>query len=163
MENAVHNKRLDELFEQIDAILPFCNPEHVRIHAFQLMREADRIERSREPETWVDPQLQLAEQAREFMESRMQERVTTEQVAAACHVSPTTLKQAFRTTYGMPIGQWNRARRVDQARELLLETDLSITEVAAAVGYANPSKFAKVFRDQVGTAPQEWREQHGGR
>ena len=43
------------------------------------------------------------------------------------------------------------------AAEALLESDLPIAEVAASVGYSNPSKFAKAFADTMGSTPREWR------
>ena len=47
--------------------------------------------------------------------------------------------------------------RVRRAQILLAETDLSVTEVAARVGYNNSSHFAKSFRQATALTPREFR------
>lgn len=42
---------------------------------------------------------------------------------------------------------------MEEARRLLLERHLNVTEVAMRVGYTNPSKFAAAFRKQFGVSP----------
>ena len=47
--------------------------------------------------------------------------------------------------------------RVQKAKELLEAAPLSITEIAAAVGYDDPNQLARVFRKAVGVSPSAWR------
>jgi AraC-like DNA-binding protein len=49
--------------------------------------------------------------------------------------------------------------RCEKAQELLLATDLSIGDVAAAVGYETPQAFARMFRAEVGASPSDWRRE----
>lgn len=74
----------------------------------------------------------------------------------------------FRHTVGM---EWVRhfqhpcfdvevyglAARVRRAQALLLGTDMSLSQVAHAVGYATQSRFCTVFRDLAGVTPGEYR------
>ena len=82
-------------------------------------------------------------------------------LAAICGTSPTVLKEAFRETFGVPIYTWYREYRVRLAADALLESNRPIAEVAASVGYSNPSKFTKAFTDTMGTTPREWRAAGG--
>lgn len=82
-------------------------------------------------------------------------------LAAACGTSPTVLKESFREAFGVPIYTWYREYRVRLAADALLAGDLPVSEVAASVGYSNPSKFAKAFQDTMGTTPREWRAMRG--
>ena len=61
----------------------------------------------------------------------------------------------------MPIYTWYREYRVRLAADALLESGRPIAEVAASVGYSNPSKFTKAFTDTMGTTPREWRAAGG--
>ena len=101
--------------------------------------------------------LRVALQAQQEMLRDVSRPKTIPTLAAMCGTSPTILKEAFRETFGVPIYTWYREYRVRLAAEALLESDLPIAEVAASVGYSNPSKFAKAFADTMGSTPREWR------
>lgn len=97
--------------------------------------------------------------ARREMVRDMSSPKTIPTLAAICDTSPTVLKQAFRETFGMPIYSWYKEYRVRLAAETLLSTDASIAEVAASVGYSNPSKFTRAFTQTMGVTPRIWRAQ----
>ena len=65
----------------------------------------------------------------------------------------TLLKGRFRALFGTSVFAYLRQIRMEEARRLLLERHLNVTEVAQRVGYANPSKFAAAFRRQFGKSP----------
>ena len=52
--------------------------------------------------------------------------------------------------------------RMDRAAEMLVSTSLPVREIAARVGYRQPAQFAKAFRLRHGSAPSQFREEHGG-
>jgi AraC-like DNA-binding protein len=58
---------------------------------------------------------------------------------------------------GAPPGEWIRLRRLTVAQTLLERTQQSITDVAAAVGYESPSRFARAFRAATGFSPSRFR------
>lgn len=101
----------------------------------------------------------LALEAQALMMRDLSQPVTISMLAKATGSSPTVLKQAFRTVFGVPIYTWYRSYRIHQAAELLISTNCSIAEAAAAVGYSNPSKFSKAFVDCMGQTPSSWRKQ----
>jgi AraC-like DNA-binding protein len=78
---------------------------------------------------------------------------TLAELAREAGFNETKLKGAFRTRFGAPIFAYLRQVRMEEARRLLLTRRLNVTEVAARVGYANPSKFAAAFRKQFGMSP----------
>ena len=99
----------------------------------------------------------IARLAKAEMMRDLSDPKTIPALAKACGVSPTTLKDAFRRTYGVPIYSWYRDYRVRRASEMLLADDRTVAQVAAEVGYSNPSKFAKAFSTCLGMTPHEWR------
>lgn len=75
------------------------------------------------------------------------------ELARQVGMGQTKLKAGFRSLFGAPIYSYLRDLRMTEAHRLLLLRDLSVTEVAARIGYANPSKFAAAFRKHFGISP----------
>ncbi|MBY5794192.1 helix-turn-helix domain-containing protein [Rhizobium leguminosarum] len=65
--------------------------------------------------------------------------------------------RAFRGATGQTPLQAISARRMDRAAQLLTETDLDVTEIAARCGIESPSHFARLFRAHKGISPSGWR------
>lgn len=76
--------------------------------------------------------------------------------ALATHVglSVYKLKAGFRAIYQTTVYGYLHREQMQRARALLLTTDQSVGEVALAVGYLNPSKFAAAFRRTFDVAPK---------
>lgn len=75
---------------------------------------------------------------------------------AAC-MSPTKFKECFKAVTGSTLTQYVQGRRISQAELLLRQPDLSIEQVARAVGYACASRFSELFRRETGLLPSEYR------
>nr|WP_231965595.1 helix-turn-helix transcriptional regulator [Mycobacterium sp. E802] len=65
--------------------------------------------------------------------------------------------QAFRKAFHTTPYQFALDRRIARAQTLLLTTSQSITEIAARVGFSNPSHFATAFKRRVGISPRGYR------
>lgn len=68
------------------------------------------------------------------------------------------LQTSFEKSEGMKISHYIRNLRMERAKFLLETTDLSILEISIEVGYENPSKFAKNFRNYFGILPSKYRK-----
>jgi AraC-like DNA-binding protein len=67
------------------------------------------------------------------------------------------LKRGFRQVLGTTVFGYVRDQRMARARQLLEGQRLNVTEVACAVGYANPSQFAAAFKRRFGLNPIAYR------
>jgi len=67
------------------------------------------------------------------------------------------LKRGFRQVFGTTVFGYVRDQRMARARQLLEQQRLNVTEVAGAVGYANPSQFAAAFKRKFGVNPASYR------
>lgn len=91
------------------------------------------------------------------MESNVEEPFTRQALAQQAGVSVRQLDRLFRKYMGCsPAAQYSRLR-LQRARQMLQQTDLSVGEVAAGCGYGNASHFARCFRQQFGHAPHDER------
>ena len=85
------------------------------------------------------------------------ERLTVGSLAHEIATSDRQLQRVFaevgRTTFR---GELQRVR-MESASELLMDASMSVTEVAAAVGYRETDQFSKAFRRRLGTTPSRYR------
>ncbi len=84
--------------------------------------------------------------------------LSVEDYAALSGRSLSTFTREFRQLYGKSPKQWLIEARLDYARHLVLETSLTVTEIAFAIGYENVSHFIKTFRDSFGETPKKVRQ-----
>jgi AraC-like DNA-binding protein len=80
---------------------------------------------------------------------------TLAELARTAGFSETRLKTAFKALFGTSIFAYLRTARMEEARRLLLERHLNVSEAAIRVGYSNPSKFAAAFRRQFDISPSD--------
>ena len=74
------------------------------------------------------------------------------------NVSPGHLNDVVRSDYGTTASSLIRDRVLLEARRLLAHSNESIKEIAYAIGYEDPSYFTRLFREQIGVAPGEFRK-----
>lgn len=95
----------------------------------------------------------------EYLEDHLTADVALADLAALTGLSTYHLCRAFKQSTGLPPHRWRFARRMERARELLERTDLTVTEIAAAIGYEDPSQLAAAFRKAIGLSPTQYRRE----
>ncbi|MDQ8729510.1 AraC family transcriptional regulator [Bradyrhizobium sp. LHD-71] len=65
--------------------------------------------------------------------------------------------RAFKQSTGLSPHAWLRQHRLEQAMNMLRDTDESIVSIAAALGYSSQTAFAAAFRKLTGQTPGDWR------
>jgi AraC-like DNA-binding protein len=93
----------------------------------------------------------------DFIERHYHERISLREVAAAVNMSSGHLTTIVRRKTGRPVQEWITERRMAQARRLLAETDLTVTEIGRRVGYTDAVYFVRTFRRAHGATPLRWR------
>jgi AraC-like DNA-binding protein len=86
--------------------------------------------------------------------------LSVEQVAAFNEMSRRSLNRRLAVR-GVTFAGLLRSVRFATARQLLVESETPLSEIAAAIGYNEPSVFSTAFRAWSGVSPREWRKQHG--
>jgi AraC family transcriptional regulator len=116
------------------------------------MRRSDELELSRVG--LVDRRIR---RAIELMHAHLNRDLPLEEIAAAAFLSPFHFARLFKKLTGASPHAYLATLRVARAQALLAETDLSVSEVSARVGYSSPSHFTKAFRQATGLAPRAYR------
>jgi AraC-like DNA-binding protein len=104
----------------------------------------------------LDERLQ---QAINFMNAHLQEKVTLEDVAAATHLSASRFAHLFSEAFGVSPMRFLEAQRIEAAKALLLTSNDPVYAVAAKVGFENPFHFSSRFHRRVGRPPRAFREE----
>ena len=92
-----------------------------------------------------------------FIESHFEQPLRIGDLAARAGTCARSLQRHFQRTFGAsPVGYVNRLR-VEKASELLLKTDMNITEVAGVVGIEDSNYFSRLFHQIAGTSPSGYR------
>ena len=77
-------------------------------------------------------------------------------------MSRTTLHNKLTALTGMSISHYVRALRLRQAQVLLTTTKLNVSQVAYAVGFDNPKYFSRLFSEEFGVSPGNYRQSARG-
>lgn len=96
----------------------------------------------------------------ELMERNLSEPLSREALAQTVRLSRRQVERWFRRHLGCSPQAFYRELRLTKARNLLLFSELSVTEVATATGFDSLSNFAKVFRRKFGYVPSHVRRRH---
>lgn len=92
------------------------------------------------------------------METHLSDPLRLEQLARLADVSTRHLNRLFRNVLGRSAMAFYRDLRLDQARNLLVQSDLRLTEIALATGFANSAHFSSAFRTRFGMPPSSIRQ-----
>ncbi|MET0462359.1 MAG: ATP-binding protein [Chitinophagaceae bacterium] len=82
---------------------------------------------------------------------------TVEQLCKLVFMSHSQLHRKLDALTGHSPNRFIRVVRLNKAKELLRETSDSIASIALDCGYSDPGYFARVFKQDTGSAPQDWR------
>ena len=99
----------------------------------------------------------LARQAGYFIREHSDQKFSLAGIASALYVNGNYLARVFRRETGHTLLWYHNAVRCEKAKQLLLETELSVSEVGAAVGYVSSAHFSHLFKKMTGFAPSDWR------
>ena len=102
----------------------------------------------------------LVGRARAIAGQHFSDGVTLEEIAQKLSVTPEYLGTQIHKELGITFGTMMKALRVNKAKELLLSTNMKLYEIAEAVGYADAKYFARVFQQDIGIMPLEFRRLH---
>ena len=95
----------------------------------------------------------------EYMRQNISQTVTLKQLSAIAGLSPFYLSRAFKDATGYPIIAYFNKMKIDKAKELLIEGNKKVKEVAYALGYTNEFYFSRMFKRTEGLSPKEFLQQ----
>lgn len=111
--------------------------------------------------------IKSAEQARSpvadvvrYIESNYMNDLTVDELSRQAHLSPSRIAHLFQEQLGTTMMSVLTRVRLEEAKKMLLRTNLSCTEIAFHVGYKDQSYFTRTFRQQEKVTPRRFRAQN---
>ena len=101
----------------------------------------------------------LGQEIRLYISSHLTENLSVDSICAKYSISASGLYQLFQKVYGCGVAKIIREERIKRAKELLLDSKLSINDVAMQVGIWDANYFTRVFKAETGMTPGEYRSQ----
>lgn len=100
----------------------------------------------------------IIQKACSYIESHISQDINLDQLSSYLNVSPFYLSKLFKEKKGANFISYVTALRMEKAKQLLLDDNLIIKEIASAVGYNDQNYFSKLFKQEFGLTPSEYRE-----
>ena len=91
-----------------------------------------------------------------FIQQHYMEKISLEQVAQQVHLSSSECCRFFKQTLGQTIFEYLQQYRIQKSKELLRQSQMTIAEIAYAVGFNSQSYFTSIFRKETGITPTEY-------
>lgn len=145
-------------------------PDGIRKVYFELM-EVPELERERRyiKRYIIDPILEernvlLEKRSYSMMEeieellSESKGNITLTECAEALHVHPTYIWKILKTEKGKSFAEYLEEYKLEQAKKLLLNTNMSVAEIAAELNYTNAQNFIRFFSKCTGVTPGKFRK-----
>lgn len=102
--------------------------------------------------------IQTINHIKEYMETHLEDHLTIDFLSEKFHISATTLKTTFRKIYGQPVHRWLQIQRMKRAAKLLYTSNMTVIQIAQAVGYDGVSQFNVIFKRYYGVTPGQYRK-----
>ncbi|HEY1217260.1 MAG TPA: helix-turn-helix domain-containing protein [Bryobacteraceae bacterium] len=152
-----------DLLEQLHQLQPRAHVNGIRWTQQQLFQELLRhlsasIE-AESPSPWAD----CAEKAASYLRQHYREPITAKALGDSVNFHPVYIARCMQKEYGCSPTEYVTKLRIQQAKLLLLQTDLPIARIAEEVGFEQPAYFATSFTKLEGISPRKYRQRfsHG--
>lgn len=101
---------------------------------------------------------QMVQKAKELIWKYYSEGITLEETALKLFVSEEYLSTQFKKETGSSFTETVRRCKIEKVKQLLLDTPLKLNQIAELAGYSDPKYMSKVFKEEVGMLPSEFRK-----
>ena len=163
-DNMVFIRRVPELnhiFEELYSVDPQIEQSYIKLKVLEIILMIQTVPYAREDDAALYFRRSDMEKVKALHNeaiSRLGEKIPLSEMARRYDISQTALKSCFREIYGCPYYTYMKRYRVHKAVHMLEDKERSISDIAGALGYDNPSKFAAAFRSVMGCTPREYRK-----
>ena len=159
------NLKLADIVESLndennDGIVRFLNIEGQLnlILALQILEHKNYEQKLSLPNSISKEDLVKTKKISSYINDNVQETFTVADLAAMHGFSPKKMQTGFKMLYGQSVNEYIRLKKLELSRELIKNTDYSISEIVYQIGYRSRSYFSKIFSEKYDILPMEYKE-----
>lgn len=156
------NSRIEHIFSEVYDLPEQMKLPYLKLKCQELLLFLNMTEPAKEKA--LDPhysdQVEIIREIHDRMTGHPECRYTIDELAREYLINTATLKNIFKSVYGMPVASYMKQYRITKAACMLRESDLNIAAIARAVGYESQSKFSAAFKDIMKILPTDYRRQY---
>ena len=156
-----HSTQICDLFEEIIAELQSKNPAYEEICVSKLFNIISLLKRKTEKETGnknrYNDKIAFVIQT---MNRGYEKSYSLDEYAKMCNMSKFHFLRIFRSITGLSPIEYRNKIRLDHAKEMLEDGNLSIVEIGRRVGYPCNAYFCDAFKNKMGISPTQYRKQN---
>ena len=152
---------VEHIFSELYKVLATIRRGYIRVKVLELLlilTGLDLTEESEKRAYFPAAQIETIKQLHAFLVEHFSEHYTIDELSERFSISPTVMKKCFHGVYGDSIYAYMKQYRLHVAERMLRESDLSVGEIAAQIGYLNPNKFTSAFCAEYGVPPTTYRK-----
>ena len=99
----------------------------------------------------------IAGRALEYIDRNIGECIRTSEIAKQLHISESHFCHEFKRCTGSTVSEYITSKRISKAKEMLVDSSKTISEISTELGFSSFSYFCKIFKEKTGMTPGEFR------
>ena len=117
--------------------------------------EEDQTEET-EPEANAENKNRI-ELVQDYIANHLNEDLSLNRLSEVCHFHPVYLSRVFKEALGVTIGEYINLARLKKAKDLLMNSRLTVLEISREMGFTTDNYFCRWFRKSTGMSPHQYR------
>ena len=95
--------------------------------------------------------------ALDYIYDHLHTRITLDKLAEHVGVNASYLSRVFREEMGVPVSRYVRLKKIETAKNMLMYSDFTASEIAAILAFPTQSYFSEVFKKETGQTPGDFK------
>ena len=146
---------LEENYRSLNPILPDKSQIDTLIHPLQRMLELAYLKGNSD----IKP-IDFYQKVLLYIKEHHTQDFTSEDICSHFNCSRSYLSHQFKKNCGLSIREYINKLRIDDAKALLMSSELNVTEISIVVGFNDSNYFSKTFKKITGVSPANYRREH---
>ena len=150
----------DKLFLVVEELKDPLLAKHMRYIIYLAFTEQVRLHNERLHQGSVRIEPMVVQKARFLIQQQLFTALSLGGLATQLGCTPEHLARSFKLYHGQSVMHYVQQERIAKSKELLLESNTKICDIAATLHFASSAHFCKVFKEHEHLSPAKWRAQH---
>jgi transcriptional regulator GlxA family with amidase domain len=154
-------EELLSLFKQIEELVHFEKPGYQQICAGLVISIMGLIMSIKKSENFEGKEIEkVIRKSCLIIRDNLDNNLNMEELAGELNIGYSNFRQMFKKYTGLSPVQYHISLRIQRARDLLSNTELSVKEMAYQLGFSSIDYFSRIFKNKTGKCPTTYRNLH---